>query len=209
MYNENKSGVYRFIEMMCIIINTGGNMEDSKIVQLFFQRNEEAIKEVSIKYSAYCSKIVWNILYNKEDCDECLNDIWFTLWSRIPPDCPKCLSAFAGKIARGLAIDRYRKKNAAKRTDTHMVYIEEEVAEICGEYSMEKEIDSYHIREILNDFLGKLSKKDRDIFVRRYWYMDTIREIAQRHHISETNVKSNLFRSRKKLLKAMEREGIL
>lgn len=201
--------VFIFTEVIYNAINIGGNMEDSKIVQLFFQRNEEAIKEVSIKYSAYCSKIVWNILYNKEDCDECLNDVWFTLWSRIPPDCPKCLSAFTGKIARGLAIDRYRKKNAAKRTDSHMTCIEEEVAEICGEYSMEKEIDSYHIREILNGFLEKLPKKDRDIFVRRYWYMDTIREIAQRHYISETNVKSNLFRNRKKLLKVMKREGIL
>lgn len=103
-------------------------MEDSRIIQLFFQRDEEAIEEVSRKYSAYCSKIVWNVLYNKEDCDECLNDVWFTLWSRIPPDRPKCLSAFTGKIARGLAIDRYRRKNAAKRMDTHMISIEEEVA---------------------------------------------------------------------------------
>lgn len=99
-------------------------MEDSRIIQLFFQRDEEAIEEVSRKYSAYCSKIVWNVLYNKEDCDECLNDVWFTLWSRIPPDRPKCLSAFTGKIARGLAIDRYRRKNAAKRMDTHMISIE-------------------------------------------------------------------------------------
>ena len=130
-------------------------MEDSRIIQLFFQRDEEAIEEVSRKYSAYCSKIVWNVLYNKEDCDECLNDVWFTLWSRIPPDRPKCL------------------------------------------------------REILNDFLGTLSRKDRDIFVRRYWYMDSIREIAQRHQVTETNVKSNLYRSRKKLLKIMNKEGIL
>lgn len=166
-------------------------------------------EEVSRKYSAYCSKIVWNILYNKEDCDECLNDVWFILWSRIPPDRPKCLSAFAGKIARGLAIDRYRQKNAAKRMDTHMVSIEKEASEICGEYSMEKEIDSYHIREILNDFLSSLSRKDRDIFVRRYWYMDSICEIAKRHHITEANVKSNLFRSRKKLFKNMKREGVL
>lgn len=184
-------------------------MEDSRIIQLFFQRDEEAIEEVSRKYSAYCSKIVWNVLYNKEDCDECLNDAWFTLWSRIPPDRPKCLSAFTGKIARGLAIDRYRRKNAAKRMDTHMIFIEEEVAELCGEYSMEKEIDSYQIREILNDFLGTLSRKDRDIFVRRYWYMDSIREIAQRHQVTETNVKSNLYRSRKKLMKIMNKEGIL
>ena len=160
-------------------------MEDSRIIQLFFQREEEAIEEVSRKYSAYCSKIVWNVLYNKEDCDECLNDVWFTLWSR------------------------YRRKNAAKRMDTHMISIEEEVAELCGEYSMEKEIDSYQIREILNDFLGTLSRKDRDIFVRRYWYIDSIREIAQRHQVTETNVKSNLYRSRKKLLKIMNKEGIL
>lgn len=184
-------------------------MEDSRIIQLFLQRDEKAIEEVSRKYSGYCFKIVWNVLYNKEDCDECLNDAWFILWSRIPPDKPRCLSAFAGKIARGLAIDRYRKKNALKRMDTHMVSIEEEVEEICGEYSIEKEIDSYHIREILNNFLSSLSRKNRDIFVRRYWYMDSIREIAERHHITETNVKSNLLRSRKKLLKILEKERIL
>ena len=184
-------------------------MEDSRIIQLFFQRDEKAIEEVSRKYSAYCAKIIWNVLYNKEDCDECLNDVWFTLWSRIPPDRPRYLSAFAGKIARGLAIDRYRRKNAAKRMDTHMVSIEEEVGEICGEYSIEKEIDSYHIREVLNAFLSGLSRKDRDIFVRRYWYMDSIREIAHRHHITEANVKSNLLRSRRKLLKAMKKEEIL
>ena len=93
--------------------------------------------------------------------------------------------------------------------DTHMISIEEEVAVLCGEYSMEKEIASYQIREILNDFLGTLSRKDRDIFVRRYWYIDSIREIAQRHQVTETNVKSNLYRSRKKLLKIMNKEGIL
>lgn len=184
-------------------------MEDSRIIQLFFQRDEKAIEEVSKKYSGYCFKIVWNVLYNKEDCEECLNDVWFTLWSRIPPDRPRYLSVFAGKIARGFAIDCYRKKKAAKRMDSHMISIEEEVGEICGEYSMEKEIDSYQIREILNEFLGSLSRKDRDIFVRRYWYMDSIREIAQRHHITEANVKSNLLRSRRKLLKTMKKEEIL
>ena len=174
-------------------------MEDIHIINLFLERSEDAIRQVEVKYEKFCFKIAWNILYNTEDSEECVNDTWLITWNKIPPKTPTKLSAFLGKITRNLALDNFRKKNASKRADTHMM-------DICGEVEklentikdyVEEDIKKKEILNILEKFLSDLKAGDRDIFVRRYWYMDNIKDIAKRHGCSETKIKSSLFRSRK------------
>lgn len=153
-------------------------MNDDEIISLFEARKEYGIQALSEKYHAYCYKIDWNLLTNNEDTEECLNDTWFTVWSLIPPKRPAVLSHFCGKITRNLSIDRLRKKYAYRRPDAHQT-----------------------------DILGEMDAKDRDIFVRRYWFLDSVSAISKRHGMSVGSVKMNLYRSRKKLLKVLKKEG--
>lgn len=112
-------------------------MEDTHIINLFLERSEDAIRQVEVKYEKFCFKIAWNILYNTEDSEECVNDTWLITWNKIPPKTPTKLSAFLGKITRNLALDNFRKKNASKRADTHMM-------DICGEMDNIKDIAKRH-----------------------------------------------------------------
>ena len=178
-------------------------MEDIHIINLFLERSEDAIRQVEVKYEKFCFKIAWNILYNTEDSEECVNDTWLITWNKIPPKTPTKLSAFLGKITRNLALDNFRKKNASKRADTHMM-------DICGEVEklentikdyVEEDIKKKEILNILEKFLSDLKAGDRDIFVRRYWYMDNIKDIAKRHGCSETKIKSSLLKKRNVNLK--------
>lgn len=180
-------------------------MEDAKIVELFWERKECAIQAASDKYNSFCFRNAYKILYSREDSEECVNDTWFAAWRYIPPKKPSVLSTFLRRITRGFAIDCLRKKSAAKRIDQHMIPITEEVESLnqAMACAMEKEDD---LTELFNDFLRSLKPKDRDIFVRRYWYMDSLKEISERHRITESSVKSNLYRSRNKLRKILMKE---
>lgn len=140
-------------------------MEDIHIINLFLERSEDAIRQVEVKYEKFCFKIAWNILYNTEDSEECVNDTWLITWNKIPPKTPTKLSAFLGKITRNLALDNFRKKNASKRADTHMM-------DICGEVEklentikdyVEEDIKKKEILNILEKFLSNLKAGDRDI----------------------------------------------
>ena len=164
-------------------------MNDDEIINLFLKRDENGIIELSTKYHPYCYKIAWNLLANREDAEECLNDTWFSVWSQIPPTHPSVLAHFCGRITRNLSIDRLRKKFAGKRPDVHMADVMEEMM------------------ETINRFLEEMSPKDRNIFVRRYWFLDPVSAISKRHHMSAGSVKMNLYRNRKKLLKLLEKEG--
>ena len=133
-------------------------MEDIHIINLFLERSEDAIRQVEVKYEKFCFKIAWNILYNTEDSEECVNDTWLITWNKIPPKTPTKLSAFLGKITRNLALDNFRKKNASKRADTHMM-------DICGEVEklestikdyVEEDIKKKEILNILEKFLSDL-----------------------------------------------------
>lgn len=186
-------------------------MEDAYIIDLFWKRNENAIELVDKKYNAVCYSIAWKILTNREDSEECVNDTWFAAWRYIPPQNPPRLSAFLGKITRGFAIDMLRKKYAAKRADMHMADITGEVEDLNTVviHSLDEHMEAGELVEIINDFLGKLSAGDRDIFVQRYWRMESIKDIAARHGTSEGAVKQKLLRNKKKLKKILEKEGRL
>lgn len=181
-------------------------MEDTEIVNLFWKRDESAVKELSSKYSGYCYKIAWSLLQNHEDTEECLNDTWFAAWKHIPPQRPNILSVFVGKITRGLAIDIFRKKHAVKRMDQHITDVCGEMDELNFSYTVDEQMAEKELVRTINKFLWKLSKADRDIFIRRYWYLDSIKEIAKRHGVTEGCIKTNLCRNRKKLYRMLKRE---
>lgn len=141
-------------------------MEDTVIINLYFDRSEKAIQATEEKYSKYCFSIAWNVLYDKEDSDECVNDTWLAAWNSIPPRKPAILSAFLGKITRNLAIDCFRRKKAAKRSTEHILELCKELEEIedVTAYSLNDEIQRKEILEILEKFLESLKKGDCDIF---------------------------------------------
>lgn len=185
-------------------------MDDKQIITLFQNRDESAIRELSNKYGWYCSRIAWNILENREDVEECVNDTWFSVWSYIPPHVPEVLSAFCGKIVKGIAIDRLRKRCAGKRADTHMANIAAET--MCLNRAadfVEDIVKEEEILQAINEFLWKLDREKRDIFIRRYWYLDSIEEIAVRHGKSISSIKTGLHRIRRKLEKNLKERGIL
>lgn len=190
-------------------------MEDTQIVELFWNRDEMALKEVEQKYTHFCFNIAWKILFSKEDSEECVNDTWFAAWRYIPPKKPAVLSGFLGRITRNFALDNLRKKYAAKRMDLHMAdNITDIIQEVDGinqkaAYSLDQQLEEKELIQLINKFLYGLKEKDRDIFIRRYWHMDSIAEIAKRHRESESSIKSNLFRTRNKLKKILMEERYL
>ena len=186
-------------------------MDDAQIINLYFARDENAIIETKNKYQNMCYRIAQNILYNREDSEECVNDTWFAAWRYIPPQRPPKLVAFLGKITRGFAIDMLRKKHAAKRMDMHIANITEEVESLntARTHILDEHMEAEKLIEIINRFLGGLSDRDRDIFVQRYWVMESIKNIAARHKMSEGAIKQNLLRNKRKLKKILEKEGRL
>ena len=185
-------------------------MEDLKIIELFFDRKEYAIAETERKYGRYLSKIAYNILFNPEDSEECVNDTYMKAWNAIPPQRPKILSTFLGKITRRLAIDVFRRKHAEKRGNSEYAISLSELDEcIPDKYSAETEFEQKELSESINRFLGSLSKENRDIFVCRYFYSDSIKEIASFFQSNEAKIKSSLFRSRKILKEHLLKEGFV
>ncbi len=183
-------------------------MEDLKIIEMFFERKECAITETERKYGRYLSKIAYNILFDTEDSEECVNDTYMKAWNSIPPQQPEILSTFLGKITRHLAIDLFRKKHAEKRKNSEYALSLSELDEcIPDKFSAEKEIEQKELSESINRFLASLSKENRDIFVCRYFYSDSIKEIASFFKSNESKIKSSLFRSRKALKEHLEKEG--
>ncbi len=191
--------------------NEAGNVQDEAIIDLFWKRSEKAVTMASEKYHGFCFSIAWNILFNREDCEECVNDTWFAAWKYIPPQRPSRLSLFLGKITRGFAIDMLRKKTAAKRIDTHMAQIvsETELFHAALAHSLDAQIAAKDLVIAINCFLEKCKSRERDIFVQRYWAMEPLSAIAKRHQMSEGAVKQSLWRTRRKLQKTLEKEGYL
>ena len=184
-------------------------MTDQEIIALFKDRNEKAIEEATKKYQNCCFSISKNILQNDSDAEECVNDAYFRTWNTIPPNEPENLSTYIGKIVRNISIDYYRKKNARKRPQSEVIVAMEELEDcVYMEPKMSFE-DRNIILECLNEFLKQSKKEDRIIFVRRYWYTDSISDIASAMHVSESKIKSVLFRMRKKLQIRLVNEGCL
>lgn len=185
-------------------------MKDNEIVELFFKRDEAAIGEAASKYEKYCYSIAMGILHNEEDAKEIVNDTWVGAWNSIPPHRPAILSTFLGKITRRTAINRYREKNAKKRGGGQVDLVLEELAEtISTGKSIDSELENKELAAVINSFLDTLPIMEQKVFICRYWYMDSVAEIADRFSFSQSKVKTMLHRTRKKLKIVLEREGIL
>ena len=183
-------------------------MDDSQIVQLYLDKDETAISESGRKYGPYCNSIARNILENWADAEECVNETWLRAWNAIPPHKPAVLSAFFGKITRNLAFDRYRSRTREKRGG-HMVELAlDELAEcVSGEDDPEKNWKEQQLREDLRRFVGQLPAKKRYMFIQRYWYTESIGNIAERYGVSENSVSVTLNRIRKQLKEYLIERG--
>lgn len=185
-------------------------MEDQAIVDLYFLRSENAISETAVKYGGYCYSIANNILANKEDAEECVSDTWLTAWNVMPPRRPTVLSVFLGKITRNGAISRWRERQAYKRGGGEVTLALEELRECVSDgVDVEAEFSRRETARSVNALLGSLSETERNVFLRRYWCVDTVAEIADNFGFSEGKVKSMLHRTRQKLRKQLEKEGLL
>ena len=186
-------------------------MEDTKIIDLFWERDESAIRETEITYGRYCRTIAFNILGDEEDVQECLNDTWLGAWNSIPPARPACLSAFLAKITRNLAISKYRAKYAKKRTGDRLSESLDELGECIpvSNDNVSQAIDRRILAEAINGYLDTCSEKQRKIFVRRFFYFDSIAEISQLYGIGQSDVKVTLMRMRRSLQKILEEEELM
>lgn len=183
-------------------------MEDNRIIDLYWQRNEDAISETASKYGKYLHSISYQILSNNADAEECVNDTYNDAWKLIPPHRPSVLSSFLGKITRRISIDLWRKNNAYKRGGGEIVLALDELEDcVSGNDNLEIDAERYELQKILNRFLKTLPDAERQIFICRYWYMDSISDIAKQFNYSESKIKSMLFRTRNRLRTVLEKEG--
>ena len=180
-------------------------MEDQQIVNLLFQRSENAISALQEKFGGLCSSIISHILPDSRDVEECASDTYLRIWNSIPPQKPVRLDSYLARIARNAALDRYDYNTASMRsTDLTLAY--EELALYLP--AREIETESVAFRFFLNRFLRALPKDSRVMFIRRYWYGESVSDIARAMGCGEEKVKSSLFRTRKKLRDAMIKEEI-
>lgn len=182
-------------------------MRDQELVDLFWARSEDAIAQTQKQYDGYCRSIAWNILRNRQDTEECLNDTWLRAWNSMPPQRPNLLAVFLGTITRNLSLDRWRAAHSHKRGSGLPEAVISELDQCAAGNSMEDHLTRQDLAALLDRFLEGLPQRDRCVFVRRYWYTDSIADIAHRYHMTESAVKVNLHRSRKKLRTALEQEG--
>ena len=181
-------------------------MDDSKIIKLFFDRDESALLQTSAKYGAYCSSIAFNVLGNSEDAGECMNDTLLRAWNSIPPQEPASLKAYLGRIARNLALDRYDKMKAEKRGGGQYELALDELSECIADTDASLEVSE--LPQLIDAFLAEQDAEKRKIFVKRYFYMDPVKKIAKDMSMSESNVKTTLFRLRNSLKELLLKEGI-
>lgn len=182
-------------------------MEDSQIIELYFARDEAAIRETDCKYGKLCFRIAKNMLRNEEDSKECVNDTYFSTWNTIPPQRPALFKAFLCGITRHLSLKRLEYDQAQKRSPELLTSFEELEAVLPDE-AIAKAAEDQEIGEIISQFLKTETKEYRTVFLRKYWFFDSIETISAQYGFSESKVKSMLFRTRKRLKAYLKKEGI-
>ena len=184
-------------------------MEDLQIIKLFFDRSEEALMQVQSKYGAYCMSIADNVLSDRQDAQECLNDCLMRAWGTIPPQRPSNLKAYLGKIIRNLALDRLERRSAEKRGGGEVPAVLDELSEVVsGGTQPDQALIDKELTGAINEFLGQLDPVRRKVFVRRYWYMDSAADIAKMYGLNHASVRTMLARLRKELAEHLKKEGL-
>lgn len=184
-------------------------MDDAHIIELYFLRSEEALRETNQKYGPYCGSIAYGILKNREDTEETLSDTWLAAWNAIPPQRPGCLPGFLGRITRNKAIDLWRRRRAEKRGGEMTLALEELGECIPSGDNVEQQLEAAELGRILEQFLATLPEDRRRMFLLRYWYLQPIRDIAQRLGWTQGRVRTTLHRVRKQLLEYLQERGML
>ena len=184
--------------------------DDEKIIELFFARSEQAIKELDNKYGKICRSLSYNIVGNRQDAEECVNDAYLGAWNAIPPVKPNPLLTYIAKIVRNISLKIYQRENAAKRNSRYTIALEEIEACIADRKTVEDDIEAKELARIIEDFLDTLTPENRVIFMRRYWFSDSYRDIAEFVGLSEKNVSVRLTRIRGKMKQYLiEREELI
>lgn len=184
-------------------------IDDEKIIDLFFERDQQGIRELDNKYGKICHNLSYNIVNSRQDAEECVNDAYLGAWNAIPPVHPNPLLAYIVKIVRNISLKVYWKKEAAKRNSTYTIALQEIEGCIADHKTVEDEIEARELASIIENFLDTLTLKERVIFMRRYAYMDTYADIAKRVGISEKNVSVRLTLIRQKLKQYLIERGVL
>ena len=185
-------------------------MDDYRIIDLYWSRSERAISETDQKYGKYCYSIAYNILTNNEDAEESVSDTYMAAWKAMPPRRPAVLATFLGKITRHLSIDRWRSQNRYKRGGGEIILALEELEDcIADNRTMEKVYERKRMALAFNRFLESLPETERRIFLCRYWYLDSVSDIANYYGFSNSKVTSMLHRTRKKLRAVLQKEELL
>ena len=184
-------------------------MSDLEIIELYWARDEDAITQTAAKYGSYCHSISYNLLSNMEDAEECVNDTYHKAWSSMPPQRPRCLLAFLGRITRNLSLNRYQQKHAQKRGGGQTELALSELGDcVPAATTVEQIMDEKLLAQSISRFLWMQSEQKRNMFVRRYWYMDPVDRIAKAYGMTRSNTASLLYRMRCDLKTHLEKEGI-
>lgn len=184
-------------------------VEDSAIVALYWDRDERALTQTQRKYGQYLLKIALNILADREDSQESVNDTYLAAWNSMPPQRPAVLSTYLGKLTRRISIDCLRKRTSQKRAAGEYALSLEEMQECAGSDGPEKELEAKALASVIAEFLQTQSKEVQNVFIGRYYYMDPVKEIARYCRISESKVKILLYRARQGLRERLEKEGFM
>lgn len=184
-------------------------MTDNEIIELFFNRKEQAINELDGKYGKACYSLSYSIVSNKRDAEECVSDAYLGVWNTIPPNRPKILKSFVLKIVRNISLSRYHENTAIKRNNAFDIPLHELEESLCTANITEEMILEDELTELINDFLSKLTKLNRVIFMRRYWFCDSYAEISDRVGVSTKNVSVRLTRIRNQLRVYLKNKGVI
>ena len=185
-------------------------MEDAAIIALYWERNQEAIEQSRQKYGAYCMTISRSILESREDAEECVSDTWLHAWNAMPPHKPNALRMFFAKLTRNISFSRFRRLNAQKRGGGRMEAVLDELAEVLADRSgVEDALDARELGETIRQFIRALPEREGDVFLRRYFFTETMEEIAGAYGITVNHAAVLLSRTRKKLRLCLMREGYL
>jgi RNA polymerase sigma-70 factor (ECF subfamily) len=189
--------------------NSSSILCDKQIIDLYLQRSEDAINETEKQYGSYCRAIAMNILHNHEDAAEAVNDTYLNVWNAIPPQCPAKFSTFIGRITRNISLNKYKSQKTQKRGGNETTLLLSELENcVSSAQSVEDEVDGKILEEAIDSFLSSIKQEDMVYFVSRYWYTDSVAQIAQQFNVSEGKINMNLCRTRKKLKIYLEKRGI-
>ena len=183
-------------------------MDDKQIIELYFERNEQAIRETQNKYGAFCHRIAMNILGIHEDAEECVNDTYYSVWKQIPPTVPEVFKVYLGRITRNLSISRFRAMRAKKRYSSMEIMLSELNDCVPSSSNVEQTIEVMQLSDYISEWLDSLPEEDCALFVRRYWFGDEVQELAKKCGITAAKMAQRMLRLRKSLKAALEQKGV-